>query len=85
MWKYSKAVGRLQKVCHMGNSQTRFLRQNQRGSHHLTTTPNLIFLLCKADPEAAGAPLEAVPGVSTAEQMQTSVRTTEQKNSAVEL
>lgn len=43
------------------------------------------FLLCKADPEAAGAPLEAVPGVSAAEQMQTSVRTTEQKNSAVEL
>lgn len=34
----------------------------------------------EADPEAAGAPLEAVPGVSGAEQMQTNVRTTEQKN-----
>ena len=37
-------------------------------------------MLCKADPEAAGAPLEAVPGVSGVEQMQTNVRTTEQKN-----
>lgn len=31
----------------MGNNQTKFLRQNQRGSHHLTTTSNLIFCFVK--------------------------------------
>lgn len=38
------------------------------------------FTLPETDPEATGAPLEAVPGVGGAEQIQTSVRATEQEN-----
>ncbi|XP_075575091.1 UPF0488 protein C8orf33 homolog isoform X2 [Pelecanus crispus] len=38
------------------------------------------FTLSEIDPAASGTPLEAVPGVSGAEQIQTNVRATEQEN-----
>ncbi|XP_010083896.1 PREDICTED: UPF0488 protein C8orf33 homolog [Pterocles gutturalis] len=38
------------------------------------------FKFSEVDPEATGTPLEAVPGVSGAEQTQTNVRATEQEN-----